>query len=87
MKYTLNQLRTFTVLAQTQHFGKAADILGVSQPTVSNDVRNLERALGVVLFERSRAGSRLTAAGKALLDQAELVLREAEKLADPSLPY
>ncbi|WP_270975195.1 LysR family transcriptional regulator [Trueperella sp.] len=82
MKYTLNQLRTFTVLAQTQHFGKAADILGVSQPTVSNDVRNLERALGVVLFERSRAGSRLTAAGKALLDQAELVLREAEKLAD-----
>ncbi|MDY5153673.1 DNA-binding transcriptional regulator, LysR family [Actinobaculum suis] len=82
MKYTLHQLRTFAVLAQTEHFGKAAELLGVSQPTVSNDIRNLERALGVVLFKRSRAGSRLTPAGAALVEQVDLVLREAEKLGE-----
>lgn len=81
MKFTLRQLTVFTVLAQTEHFGRAADILHLAQPTVSADIKALERALKVVLFHRSRAGTTLTPAGEKLLFHAQAIVSGAEELA------
>lgn len=82
MDFSLRQLRVFHTLAKTEHFGRAADLLGLSQPTVSADIRALERALRAMLFVRSRAGTVLSDAGAALLPLAEQTLAAAEKLAE-----
>ncbi|HLR97430.1 MAG TPA: LysR family transcriptional regulator [Jiangellaceae bacterium] len=81
-EFSLRQLQVFRALAQTEHFGRAADLLGRSQPTVSVDIRSLERALGLELFVRSRAGTVLTAEGAALLPLVERVLSDAGELAE-----
>lgn len=78
MRYTLRQITVFVTLSRTQHFGRAADLLGISQPTVSSDIRALERSLGVRLFHRSRAGTTLSDQGEALLPSAERLLESAE---------
>lgn len=80
MKPTLRQLIAFTALARTEHFGRAADLMHLSQPTVSNEIKSLERALGVTLFARSRSGTTLTDAGTALLPYASDVVVAAEAL-------
>lgn len=80
MRFTIRQLEVFVTLAQTEHFGRAADFLGLAQPTVSSDLRSLERALGLQLFNRSRAGTTLTTAGADLLPQAQAVLSQAQKM-------
>lgn len=82
MDFSLRQLRVFHALAQTEHFGRAAELLGLSQPTVSADIRALERALKVMLFVRSRAGTVLSDAGAALLPLAEQTLAAAGELAE-----
>lgn len=82
MRFTLRQLRTFSALAQTQHFGRAADLLKISQPMVSHDLRSLEQALGVKLFDRSRAGTKLTDDGRALLEATQCVLEASTNLAE-----
>jgi DNA-binding transcriptional LysR family regulator len=66
----LRALQCFAQLARTLHFGRAAAQLGMSQPPLSIRIRQLEQALEVRLFERSRAGVALTPAGRVL--QAEL---------------
>nr|WP_286193974.1 LysR substrate-binding domain-containing protein [Tropicibacter sp. R16_0] len=80
------QLWMFLAVAEEGHFGRAAERLGMTQPPLSEHIKTLETALGVGLFDRSRRGTRLTAAGAALLpavrrfaDQAmdlELTVRE-----------
>lgn len=82
MDFSLRQLRVFHTLAQTEHFGRAAELLGLSQPTVSADIRALERALRVMLFVRSRAGTVLSDAGAAMLPMAEQTLAAAGELAE-----
>lgn len=66
MNFSLSQLRAFQAVSDTLHFGRAAESLGISQPTVSKEIRRLESAIGVPLFTRSAGGSRLTAAGERL---------------------
>lgn len=82
MHFTLRRLLVFTTLARTEHFGRAADVLGLAQPTVSGEIRGLERSLGVRLFDRSRAGTSLTPAGQALLGPAQEVLRAADRFGE-----
>lgn len=82
MDFSLRQLRVFRALARTEHFGRAAELLGLSQPTVSADIRSLERGLRLQLFVRSRAGTALTDEGTALLPLAERILADAADLAD-----
>ena len=48
----LYQLRYFSVLAETQHYGKAAEKLCIAQPSLSHAISQLEQELGVQLFER-----------------------------------
>jgi DNA-binding transcriptional LysR family regulator len=70
------QLRAFDAVAQTLHFGRAADRLGIAQPTISKEIRRLERAIGVPLFNRSAGGTTLTAAGERLLKPGAAVLEQ-----------
>jgi len=72
----VHQLRYFCAVARSGSFTRAAEEEGVSQPTLSQQVRKLERDLGVALFERSGSGVRLTPAGRCLLPDAQAVLRQ-----------
>lgn len=74
MNLTVAQLRSFLAVAEHEHFGRAADALGVSQPTVSKDLARLERSLGVALARRSTRAMTLTAAGAELVAPARAVV-------------
>ena len=62
----LRELRIFLVLADELHFGRTAERLGISQPTVSEAIRILESRLGVRVFDRTSRRVRLTPAGEDL---------------------
>ena len=74
-------IRTFLAVVRSNSISGGARSLNISQPSVSNAIAQLEQALGVSLFERSRSGILLTAEGEALLRRAESIdslLRDAE---------
>ena len=74
----LRHLRTFVVAAEALHFTRAAEMLDVSQPTLSLQVRELERDLGTPLFDRVGRTVRLTEAGAIFRAHAVRALREVE---------
>ncbi|WP_327675336.1 LysR family transcriptional regulator [Kitasatospora sp. NBC_00458] len=76
----IRQLQYFLAVAEEEGFGRAAERLGIVQSAVSQQVRRLERELGVPLFGRSTRGTRLSAAGERLLPQARAVLDAADRL-------
>ena len=65
------RLRQFVVVAREQHLTRAAELLGVPQPTLSRSMSRLEAELGVALFDRPGRSIRLTRHGRVLLDAAE----------------
>ncbi len=73
------RLRAFVAVVERGGFTRAAESLGVTQPTVSTLVSALERRVGTPLVERSRAGAQPTAAGAALLPAARRILETAEQ--------
>ncbi|SDZ51035.1 LysR family transcriptional regulator [Herbiconiux ginsengi] len=76
----LRKLRYFAVVAEELNFGRAAERLRIAQPVLSRQIAALEKELGVELFVRSQRGTRLTAAGAALRDDARDILTEAAAL-------
>ncbi|NRQ39252.1 LysR family transcriptional regulator [Nonomuraea sp. NN258] len=76
----LRQLRGFVAVAGTGTVTGAATVLGLAPASVSEQVRRLERGLGVTLFERTPQGMRLTAAGAALLARAQGLLDHADEV-------
>src|SRR5437016_855909 len=74
----LDEIRTFVTIARERSFSGAAVTLGRSQPAISRRIELLESELGAKLFERLRAGVRLTDAGSALLPHAEAMLANAK---------
>ncbi|MFE1768353.1 LysR family transcriptional regulator [Streptomyces angustmyceticus] len=74
----LQQLRYFTAVADTRHFTRAAAREHVAQPSLSQQIRSLERELGAELFHRARGHITLTDAGETLLPLARRILADAE---------
>lgn len=79
---TLRQLRYLIALAETAHFRKAAERCGVSQPSLSAQIQNIEGELGVQLLERSRSGVALTPIGREVVTRARRVLDEVQGITD-----
>jgi DNA-binding transcriptional LysR family regulator len=83
----IRQLRLFIAVAEELHFGRAADRLHMAQPPLSQQIRILEKELGVELFKRTTRSVEITSAGEALLVHARSVIeavREAEYAAKAS---
>src|SRR5919106_4982769 len=76
MDVHLRDLRYFVAVAEELSFSRAAERLFVSQPTLSKQVRALERALRTTLFDRNGRSLALTATGSELLVQARRMLSE-----------
>jgi LysR family hydrogen peroxide-inducible transcriptional activator len=80
--FTLRQLQYAAAVAERRSFRAAAQACHVSQPSLSAQVAELERGLGVRLFDRDRRGVLVTAAGEALLARARALLVAADDLVD-----
>jgi DNA-binding transcriptional LysR family regulator len=78
MSITLRQLRALAAAVETGSFGRAAARLNLSQPALTVQIRGLEEALGVTLFDRSARGVRPTAAGQGLAQSFARVLAELD---------
>lgn len=77
---TLRQMRYFEALANTLHFGRAAQLVNVSQPALSTQIAEMERQLGVLLVERTRNGIYLTREGEAILPEIATILEAVNRL-------
>ena len=73
------QIRSFLSIAETLHFGRTAELIHLSQPALSLQIRALEEEVGVRLFERNRRKTTLTAAGLAFRDDAAAALSQLEQ--------
>ncbi len=75
----LRQIRSFLSVAETLHFGRSAELIHLSQPALSLQIRALEEESGVRLFERNRRRTTLTAAGVAFRDEAARALSQLDQ--------
>jgi DNA-binding transcriptional LysR family regulator len=74
----LRHLRYFVAVGEDQHYGRAAERLGIAQPALSRQIQDLEKELGFTLFDRLPRGVKLSAAGKLFLSDAQRILQEVE---------
>ncbi|MBF9051961.1 LysR family transcriptional regulator [Roseobacter sp. HKCCD9010] len=75
---TLTQLRSFVAVARQGSFTRAAETLGMSQPSVTAAIQQLEQTLGLTLFDRSTKTLRLAAASRSFLPAMERVLNDMD---------
>lgn len=78
MGMELRHLRYFIAVAEARSFSRAAEMLHISQPPLSRQMRDLETELGVKLLDRNRQGVRLTRLGNAVLARARTLIRDAD---------
>jgi len=92
---TITQLEYVLALHKTGHFGRAAQDLGVSQPTLSSQIQKVEQELGVTIFDRQAKPIELTAHGRVLLEPMRAVVVAHQRLlaaatadlAEPAGPF
>ncbi len=77
---TLRQLQYFKALATEKNFRKASESMGVSQPSLSEQITTLESIVQTPLVERGRRGAVLTASGREVLSRVETILEDVEAL-------
>lgn len=83
LRYTFRQLQYFVAVGETGSIAAASEKVNVSSPSISTAIVQLEQEFGLTLFVRQHAqGLSLTQAGKQMLEQAKVVLREADQLVD-----
>src|ERR1700728_3790427 len=78
MALELNDLRSFLVLSEQLHFRRAAEILHISQPALSTQIRRLEHLLGGQLLNRRSRGLHLNSAGQVLMHHARQVIEDSD---------
>ena len=76
----IDKLEMFIALAREQHFGRAAEVCNVTQPTLSAAVKQLEDQLGVMLVRRGSRFQGLTAEGERVLDWARRIVGDARSM-------
>lgn len=79
---SLRQLRYLVALSEVRHFRKAAEAMGISQPSLSLQISNLEDLLGVLLVERGRGPVTLTPEGREVLVRAARIVDEVHGIID-----
>ncbi len=77
---TLTQLEYVAAVDRTRNFGLAAKVCFISQPTLSMQIQKLEGDLGVILFDRSKKPVEPTDMGRKIIDQAQVVLQEVQRI-------
>jgi DNA-binding transcriptional LysR family regulator len=75
----LRHLRYFVAVAEELNFTRAAKRLGIKQPPLSLQIRKFEKEIGTPLFRRRTRGVELTDAGKLMLEEARVILRQVER--------
>jgi LysR family hydrogen peroxide-inducible transcriptional activator len=80
LNLSLRQLRYFDALARHRHFGRAAESCAISQPAMSEQIKELESVFGAQLFERSARAVRVTALGEALAQRVRAILADIDEL-------
>jgi DNA-binding transcriptional LysR family regulator len=78
----LRHLRYVVTLAETLHFGRAAEQLHLSQPPLSHQIRQLEEELRIKLFHRTKRQVQLTEAGRMFVQEARVILAQASHAAN-----
>ena len=76
MNVTFKQVQAFVAVASTNSFSRAAEQLGVAQSRISNLIRDLEKELGVRLFDRTTRRMELTAAGREFRPHGEKLIAD-----------
>lgn len=82
MQPSLKQLKYLVAVAEHRHFGRAADSCFVTQSTLSAGVKDLEEALGVVVFERIHKNVLVTEPGEEVLSRAKLIIKQVDELVE-----
>ena len=82
---TLRQMRYLIALEETQHFREGAESCGISQPSLSVQIKTIEDTLGLILVERGRGPVRLTLAGREVARRAREILDAAQGILDLSV--
>ena len=80
IRLTLRQMEYFEALAETLHFGRAAELAGVTQPALSSQIAEMEERLGRRLFDRGGKTVYLTEEARALKPRIDRVLAETREI-------
>jgi LysR family hydrogen peroxide-inducible transcriptional activator len=83
----LRDIKYILAVAETRHFGKAAERCFVSQPTLSGQIKKLEDQLGVVIFERTNRSVEVTPIGEQILEHARLLVEQADAIEQVARAY